>query len=344
MSAALPLVLSLGDPAGVGPELIAAAWARRKAEGPHAPGLPPFFAMGGAQLIAAAAATRGLDVPVERIASPAQAAEVFTHALPVLGDLDGPYTPGEPDREGAALALASLSLAARLTVEGEAGAIITAPIHKARLAEVGFVHPGQTEFVAAAAGIAAEDAVMMLAGPTLRTVPLTVHTSLASVPGLITPELVERRSAITAAALARDFGLPNPRLAIAALNPHAGEEGRMGDEEGRLIEPGIAALRARGIDATGPHPADALFAERARATFDVAICMYHDQALIPLKALDFDHGVNVTLGLPIIRTSPDHGTAFAIAGRNIADAGATIAAIRMAGECAARRAEATILA
>jgi hypothetical protein len=155
---------------------------------------------------------------------------------------------------------------------------------------------------------------MMLAGPTLRTVPLTVHTSLASVPGLITPELVERRSAITAAALARDFGLPSPRLAIAALNPHAGEEGRMGDEEGRLIEPAIAALRARGIDATGPHPADALFAERARATYDVAICMYHDQALIPLKALDFDQGVNVTLGLPIIRTSPDHGTAFAIAG------------------------------
>jgi 4-hydroxythreonine-4-phosphate dehydrogenase len=183
---------------------------------------------------------------------------------------------------------------------------------------------------------------MMLAGPTLRTVPLTVHTSLASVPGLITPELVERRSAITAAALARDFGLPSPRLAIAALNPHAGEEGRMGDEEGRLIEPAIAALRARGIDATGPHPADALFAERARATYDVAICMYHDQALIPLKALDFDQGVNVTLGLPIIRTSPDHGTAFAIAGRNIADAGATIAAIRMAGDCAARRAQAAI--
>jgi 4-hydroxythreonine-4-phosphate dehydrogenase len=179
---------------------------------------------------------------------------------------------------------------------------------------------------------------MMLAGPSLRTVPLTVHTSLASVPGLITPDLVERRSAITAAALKRDFGLERPRLAIAALNPHAGEEGRMGDEEGRLIVPAIAALQARGIDATGPHPADAMFAARARMTYDVALCMYHDQALIPLKALDFDNGVNVTLGLPIIRTSPDHGTAFGIAGMNIADAGATIAAIRMAGECAAHRA------
>ncbi|MDE1915811.1 MAG: 4-hydroxythreonine-4-phosphate dehydrogenase PdxA [Sphingomonadales bacterium] len=328
-----PLALSLGDPAGVGPELIAAAWARRDSEA-----LPPFVAVGGAGLIAAAAASRGLSIQIQPVASMAQGAEVFARALPVLGDLDGPYTPGQPDRAGAALALASLTQAARLTVSGEASAIVTGPIAKARLAEVGFAYPGQTEFVAAAAGIAASDAVMMLAGPTLRTVPLTVHTSLASVPGLITLELVERRSAITAAALRRDFGLARPRLAIAALNPHAGEEGRMGDEEGRLIAPAIAALVARGIDASGPHPADALFAARARATYDVAICMYHDQALIPLKALDFDQGVNVTLGLPIIRTSPDHGTAFGLAGQNMADPGATIAAIRMAGECAAHRA------
>ena len=328
-----PLALSLGDPAGVGPELIAAAWARREADG-----LPAFLAVGGAGLIAAAAATRGLFIPIQPVASAEEALEVFPHALPVLGDLDGAYRPGEPDREGAELALASLTQAAALTVAGETSAIVTGPIAKARLAEVGFDHPGQTEFVAAAAGVAAEDAVMMLAGPSLRTVPLTVHTSLASVPGLITPELVERRSAITAAALKRDFGLERPRLAIAALNPHAGEEGRMGDEEGRLIAPAIAALRAQGIDATGPHPADAMFAARARMTYDVALCMYHDQALIPLKALDFDNGVNVTLGLPIIRTSPDHGTAFGIAGMHIADAGATIAAIRMAGECAAHRA------
>lgn len=328
-----PLALSLGDPAGVGPELIAAAWAQREADS-----LPAFLAVGGAGLIAAAAATRGLFIPIQPVATAAEALEVFPHALPVLGDLDGVYRPGEPDREGAQLALASLTRAAALTVAGETSAIVTGPIAKARLAEVGFDHPGQTEFVAAAAGVAVQDAVMMLAGPSLRTVPLTVHTSLASVPGLITPELVERRSAITAAALKRDFGLERPRLAIAALNPHAGEEGRMGDEEGRLIAPAIAALQARGIDATGPHPADAMFAARARMTYDVALCMYHDQALIPLKALDFDNGVNVTLGLPIIRTSPDHGTAFGIAGMNIADAGATIAAIRMAGECAVHRA------
>ena len=333
-----PLALSLGDPAGVGPELIAAAWARREAEG-----LPAFVAIGGLRLIAAAAATRGLSIPIQRVSSVAEAAQVFPHALPVLGDLDGDYAPGEPSGTGAQLALASLTQAARLTVAGEASGIVTGPIAKARLAQVGFDHPGQTEFVAAAAGVAAPDAVMMLAGPTLRTVPLTVHTALANVPGLITPELVERRSAIAAAALTRDFGIAHPRLAIAALNPHAGEEGRMGDEESRLIAPAIVALRARGIDATGPHPADAMFAARARLTYDVAICMYHDQALIPLKALDFDHGVNVTLGLPIIRTSPDHGTAFGIAGRGIAEAGATIAAIRMAGECAAHRARAAAL-
>ncbi len=181
---------------------------------------------------------------------------------------------------------------------------------------------------------------MMLAGPRLKTVPLTVHVALAQVPALLTSELIERRARIVAAALRRDFGIPSPRLAIAALNPHAGEDGRMGGEEAGIIAPAIAALRAAGIDATGPHPADALFAPHKRATYDAAICMYHDQALIPLKALDFDQGVNVTLGLPIVRTSPDHGTAFDIAGKGIAHPGAMIAAIRMAGEIAAMRARA----
>ena len=215
--------------------------------------------------------------------------------------------------------------------------MVTGPIAKARLAELGFAHPGQTEFVAEACGADPADAVMMLAGPSLRTVPITVHVALAEVSRLLTSELIERRAAIVARALRKDFGIANPRLAIAALNPHAGEEGRMGDEDQRIVAPAVAALRARGIDASGPHPADALFAPRNRATFDAAICMYHDQALIPLKALDFDEGVNVTLGLPIVRTSPDHGTAFAIAGKGLSHAGAMIAAIRMAGECAARR-------
>jgi 4-hydroxythreonine-4-phosphate dehydrogenase len=256
----------------------------------------------------------------------------------VLGEEDGPHRPGRPDADGARLALASLQQATALAVTGESGGIVTGPIAKSELAKVGFSHPGQTEFVAHSSGIAAEDAVMMLAGPTLRTVPMTVHCALSEVPGRLSIELIRRRATIVARAMQRDFGLANPRLAICGLNPHAGENGRMGREEIEVIAPAIAALRAEGIDATGPHPADSLFAPRMRATYDVAIAMYHDQALVPLKALDFDQGVNVTLGLPIIRTSPDHGTAFAIAGKGIADAGATIAAIRMASEMAARRA------
>ncbi|MCB2061043.1 MAG: 4-hydroxythreonine-4-phosphate dehydrogenase PdxA [Novosphingobium sp.] len=327
-----PLAVSLGDPAGIGPELLAEAWLQRRAEN-----LPAFFAVGGAEVIAAAARRRGIEVPVRRITEPSQAQGSFAEALPVLGDADGEYRPGEPAPEGAELALASLTEAARLAVSGAAGGLVTGPIAKARLAEAGFAHPGQTEFVAEACGVAAGDAVMMLAGPSLRTVPLTVHAALSEVPSLLNSELIERRAAITAEAMRRDFGLERPRLAIAALNPHAGEEGRMGGEEARIIAPAIAALRARGIDATGPHPADALFAPHERDRYDVAICMYHDQALIPLKALDFDAGVNVTLGLPVIRTSADHGTAFAIAGKRQARPGATIAAIRLAGDCAARR-------
>jgi 4-hydroxythreonine-4-phosphate dehydrogenase len=328
-----PLAVSIGDPAGVGPELLAETWARRAEEE-----LTPFFAVGGATVLAQAAAQRGIDVPVERIADPAQAADVFFRALPVLEGADDAYRPGAPDGDGAALAIASLTEAARLAVSGAASGLVTGPIAKARLAEVGFKYPGQTEFVAEASGVAPEDAVMMLAGPSLRTVPLTVHLALAQVPQALNVELICRRCSIVARALRRDFGLANPRLAIAGLNPHAGEDGRFGDEEARIIAPAIAALEAQGIAVTGPHPADALFAPHARGGYDVAVCMYHDQALIPLKALDFDNGVNVTLGLPVIRTSPDHGTAFAIAGQRKANPGATIAAMRMAGECAVRRA------
>lgn len=331
--AELPLVVSLGDPAGVGPELIAAAWAAREAEL-----LPPFVVAGGASVLAAAAEARGLSVPVREVFHPAEALDLFDLVLPVLAGADGDYTPGAPDRAGAELALVSLSEATELTRAGDCSGLVTAPIAKALLAEVGFDHPGQTEFVAAACGVAADDAVMMLAGPSLRTVPLTVHVALSAVPGLITRDLIVAKARIVAHALAQDFGIVAPRLAIAALNPHAGENGRMGHEDQAAIAPAIAILRAEGIDASGPHPADALFTPRARATYDAALCMYHDQALVPLKALDFDAGVNVTLGLPIVRTSPDHGTAFGIAGSGAADPGATIAAIRMAGEIAARRA------
>jgi 4-hydroxythreonine-4-phosphate dehydrogenase len=327
-----PLAVSLGDPAGVGPELIAAAWAARDLHG-----LPPFVVTGGPEVLRAAAAQRGPNIPVRQVFHPNEALDCFDHALPVLDGIDYDYKPGQPDRAGAELALASLHEATGLARAGEVAGIVTAPVSKARLAEVGFDHPGQTEFVAYACGYSPSDAVMMLAGPHLRTVPLTVHIPLSEVPLQISAALIERKARIVAMALIRDFGIANPRIAVAALNPHSGEAGLMGDEEGRIIAPAIALLQAEGLNVTGPHPADALFAARAREGYDVALCMYHDQALIPLKALDFDLGVNVTLGLPIIRTSPDHGTAFAIAGTGTADPGAMIAAIRMAGECAARR-------
>ncbi|MEY4159708.1 MAG: 4-hydroxythreonine-4-phosphate dehydrogenase PdxA [Pseudomonadota bacterium] len=326
------LAVSLGDPAGVGPELIAAAWDQRMAE--H---LPPFFVTGGADVLRAAALCRGLHVPIVIITDPAQASTAYATGLPVLLGDDGAYAPGQPDRSGAELALASLTRAAALAVNGAASGLVTAPIAKARLAEVGFTQPGQTEFVAHACGVSADCAVMMLAGPQLRTVPLTVHVALAAVPSLIDSALIIRKSKIVSAALVRDFGIAQPRLAIAALNPHAGEDGLFGSEDTAIIIPAISQLQAEGFTASGPHPADALFAPHARSGYDVALCMYHDQALIPIKALDFDAGVNVTLGLPIVRTSPDHGTAFAIAGTGKAHPGAMIAAIRMAGECAARR-------
>ena len=328
-----PLAVSLGDPAGVGPELIAECWARRDELN-----MPAFAVMEGAGVLAAAAQRRGIAVPVAPIAALGEAAAKFAAALPCLGAENACYRPGAPDSDGARLALASLERGAALALAGEAAALVTMPVAKAELAKIGFAHPGQTESVAAACGITAGDAVMMLAGPSLRAVPLTVHCALADVPGLLSAELIVRKGRIVAAALARDFGVANARLAVCGLNPHAGEQGRMGREEETIIAPAIAALRAEGIDASGPHPADALFAAHSRETFDAALAMYHDQALIPVKALDFDQGVNVTLGLPIVRTSPDHGTAFAIAGKGIADAGATIAALRMAADCAARRA------
>ncbi|MCT2400491.1 4-hydroxythreonine-4-phosphate dehydrogenase PdxA [Novosphingobium mangrovi (ex Huang et al. 2023)] len=332
MTQAAPLAVSLGDPAGVAPELIAEAWARRGEAG-----FAPFFVVGGAGVLAAAAASRGVDMPVAPISAPGEAARTFPDALPVLDGNDATPSFGSPSREGAELALHSLTRASELALSGEAGGVVTGPIAKSKLAAVGFTQPGQTEFLADACGLPHANAVMMLAGPNLRTVPLTVHEALAAVPGLISRALIVDKARIVTRALARDFGLAAPRLAVTGLNPHAGEDGRMGREEIEIIAPAIAALQAEGLAVTGPHPADAIFAAHERDRYDVALCMYHDQALIPIKTLDFDQGVNVTLGLPIVRTSPDHGTAFAIAGKGVASAGAMIAAIRMAGECAARR-------
>ena len=330
-----PLALSLGDPAGVGPELACAAWLERQAAG-----LPPFFVVGSIAVLAGAAQARGLSVPLLAIDAPDAAAGCFADVLPVLDIAGLDYAPGAPSKPGAELALQSLEIATGLVRGGAAAALVTAPVAKAQLAEVGFTHPGQTEYVAERCRVAARNAVMMLAGPSLRVVPITVHVALAEVPGLLTIELIRNRVAIAVAALVRDFGIERPRIAVAGLNPHAGEDGRFGREEIEIIAPAVALLRAEGLDVVGPLPADGMFHAEARARYDLAVCLYHDQALIPLKALDFDHGVNVTLGLPIVRTSPDHGTAFSIAGTGQARVGPTLAAIRMAGECAARRATA----
>ncbi len=264
----------------------------------------------------------------------------FPDSLIAETGVDADYLPGEPTRDGAILARAALSQALELIRMGGASGVVTAPVSKAAIYAVDDTFVGQTEFCADACGALRNDAVMMLAGPSLRTVPMTVHCALADVPGRLTRELIVERTRIVARSLVTDYGIANPRIALAGLNPHAGEDGRMGREEIAIIAPAIVQLRGEGIDATGPHPADTLFAPHKRDTYDVAIAMYHDQALVPLKTLDFDEGVNVTLGLPIVRTSPDHGTAFDIAGKGIARPNAMIAAIRMAGEIAARRANA----
>ncbi|GGB33775.1 4-hydroxythreonine-4-phosphate dehydrogenase [Sphingomonas metalli] len=324
-----PLGIALGDPAGIGPEVVAKAWEARGARA-----LPCFFTMGDP-----AAVRQVWDGPVAEIAAPHEAAAHFASALPVLAVAEaGPVTPGVPTVDGARCALASLEAGIALARSGEAGALVTAPVSKAELYAIGFTHPGQTEFVAERCGVAAADAVMMLAGPGLRVVPLTIHEPLAKVPELLTVDLILSRARTTARGLQRDFGIAAPRLVLAGLNPHAGEGGAIGREEIEVLEPALAVLRAEGMDIAGPLPADTMFHARARAGYDAALCCYHDQALVPIKTLHFDDGVNITLGLPIVRTSPDHGTAFGIAGRNLAEPGAMIAAIVMAGQAAARRA------
>lgn len=324
-----PLAVSMGDPAGIGPEIIAKAWQAR-AESK----LAPFFAVGDARAIG-----RVWNGPITTIDSPEAASAIFADALPVLNiDEAGSITPGLPDSEGARCALHALEVATGLTRNGAASALVTGPVSKAQLYNIGFTHPGQTEFVAERFGVAGENAVMMLAGPSLRVVPITTHVPLASVSSLLSIELIVAKARATARGLERNFGIMAPRLAFAGFNPHAGEQGAIGREEIDLICPAIEQLRSEGIDATGPFAADTMFHARARCQYDAAMCCYHDQALVPLKTLHFDEGVNITLGLPIVRTSPDHGTAFAIAGKDVAEPGAMIAAMRLAAEAAARRA------
>lgn len=332
-----PLAVSLGDPAGIGPEIIVESWAQMESDAGS--GDPPnWFVVGGPEVLRAAAEARGIDCPIVPFAEMPEIEFAKHIGLPVFAGMDTLYTPGQPDASGASVAMSSLQWATKFALSGLASGVVTAPVSKAQLAQIGFDYPGQTEFLADACGRPYRDAVMMLAGPSLRTVPITVHVALSEVPTLLTAELIAHKARIVAAWLVRDFGIAHPRIAICGLNPHAGEGGQFGDEEARVISPAIDSLKADGIAVSGPHPADALFTSRARENYDVAICMYHDQALIPLKALEFDEGVNVTLGLPIVRTSPDHGTAFDIAGQGLADPSAMIAALAMAQQCASNRA------
>jgi 4-hydroxythreonine-4-phosphate dehydrogenase len=323
-----PLAVSLGDPAGIGPEVIAKCWDHRDELG-----LPPFVAIGDGRSIAAI-----WDGPIEVVDDPSQADAAFDYALPLIqvSAADGD-TPGHPSVSGAHCSLDSLELAVGLARSGSAAAVVTGPVSKEQLYAIGFQHPGQTEFVAERCGIAPGNVVMMLAGPTLRTVPVTTHVPFRQVAERLSSGLIESRGRAALRGLQRSFGISDPRLAISGLNPHAGEGGELGQEEIDLIEPAIAALAAEGWRVTGPHPADTMFHARARANYDAALCMYHDQALIPIKALHFEEAVNITLGLPIVRTAPDHGTAFDIAGQDRADARPMAAAIRMAAESAALR-------
>ncbi len=278
------------------------------------------------------------DVSVRVVDDAAVVADVFREALPVLPvRLAAPAIPGQPDKANARAVIASIERATGLALHGVVGGVVTNPVNKAALYDVGFEYPGHTEFLAALTGVPGEQ-IMMLASPSLRVVPVTVHVSLRDALATLTTEKIIATARTTDAALRRDFGIAQPRLAVSGLNPHAGEQGALGKEEEMIIAPAIAVLRAEGSDVSGPWSPDTMFTAAARARYDAAICMYHDQALIPLKTLDMDHGVNVTLGLPIIRTSPDHGTAYDIAGKGIANPTSLIAAIELAATLAERRA------
>lgn len=313
------LALTAGDPSGVGPEIAVAAWRLR-----HERAVPPFYLISDPGLLRA----RMPDVPLA-IVRPEEAAAAFASALPVC-PLDAGFTgvPGLPDAANAPGIVESIERAVADVQGGRADALVTCPIAKKPLYDAGFAYPGHTEFLGhLAAGVRP---VMMLAGPELRAVPVTVHIALSEVARRLTADAIVETATIAARDLRGRFGIARPRLAVAGLNPHAGENGAMGREDEDVVRPAVEALRRAGIEARGPLPADTMFHARARETYDAAICMYHDQALIPAKALAFDDTVNVTLGLPFIRTSPDHGTAFDIAGRGLARPDSLIAALKMA--------------
>jgi len=329
-----PLALTMGEPAGIGGEIALKAWTASSDRD------QAFFLIDDPERLARLADALGIAAPVAAISSPHEAAAVFARALPVLPlALVEPVRAGQPDPANAPAVLQSIERAVELVRSGQASALVTNPIQKKALYGAGFRYPGHTEFLAALAGSEAPP-VMMLACPGLRVVPVTVHLPLARALANLSSDAIVHAGRVTAAALQRDFGITAPRLAVAGVNPHAGEHGALGSEESRIIAPAIAALRAEGIAASGPDPADTLFHATARERYDAALCMYHDQALIPLKTIDFENGVNITLGLPFVRTSPDHGTALGIAGQGLASPASLIAALDTAHSMAAARATA----
>jgi 4-hydroxythreonine-4-phosphate dehydrogenase len=327
-----PLALTLGEPAGIGPDLALAVWHRRAELS-----LPPFYIVADAEFLRRRAARLALEIPIA-MATPATAAAAFAAALPVVAlDVAVGAEPGHPDRSSAPAAIASIRRAVADVLAGAAAAIVTNPVAKNVLYHSGFAEPGHTEFLATLVEQATGKTlrpVMMLWSPELAVVPVTIHLPLREIFAHLSTELVVETGRIVARDLSERFGLPRPRLVIAGLNPHAGENGTLGEEDRSIVAPAVAQLVAHGIDAKGPLPADSLFHRDARARYDAALCMYHDQALIPIKTLAFDHAVNVTLGLPFVRTSPDHGTAFDIAGQGTADAASLIAALRLAARLA----------
>lgn len=332
--APLPIALTMGEPAGIGSEIALAAWIERR---PH--DLPPFFLLDDPGRLSGLALRLGLRVDIQAIAGADEAPGLFDEALPVLPvDLRAPVEPGRLDPANARSVLESIETAVALTRAGQCAAVVTNPIHKATLYSAGFTYPGHTEYLAALSGGDADPVMLLAVEGLLRVVPVTVHQPLRAAIDSLTTERIVAAALTTAAALAADFGIDRPRLAVAGLNPHAGEGGSLGREEIEIIGPAVEMLRARGLAVDGPHPPDTLFHERMRSLYDVAICMYHDQALIPLKTMDFERGVNVTLGLPFVRTSPDHGTALNIAGKGVASAASLIAALRLADSMARHRA------
>jgi 4-hydroxythreonine-4-phosphate dehydrogenase len=323
-----PLALTIGEPAGIGPDLTLAVWQQRSQFS-----LPPFYVLADAQFLVRRAKLLGLDVPVAAV-DPSEAVETFATALPVAA-IDRAVTaePGRPDATSAPAAIEAIRRGVADVLRGAAAAIVTNPVAKNVLYQSGFAEPGHTEYLAKLVEEMSGNGVqpvMLLWSPALAVVPVTIHLPLKEVPGKLTTDLLVRTGRIVAHDFRTRFGIARPRIAVAGLNPHAGEEGAMGEEDGAVVRPAVKVLQAEGIDARGPLPADTMFHRDARAQYDVALCMYHDQALIPIKTLAFDSAVNVTLGLPFVRTSPDHGTAFDIAGTGRGDPSSLIAALRLA--------------